>query len=53
MSQTTHEMKELERQLILARANMRADQEKLEQLAQASKPAVMAVGIPQVNPWDV
>lgn len=45
MSQTTHEMKELERQLILARTNMRADQQKLEQLAQSSKPAVMAVGI--------
>ena len=38
MSQTTNEMKDLERQLILARANMRADQEKLEQLAAASKP---------------
>ena len=45
MSQTTHEMKELERQLILARADMRADQEKLEQLANASKPSIMAVGI--------
>jgi cell division protein FtsZ len=45
MSQTTREMKELERQLILARANMRADQEKLEQLAAASKPSIMAVGI--------
>ena len=45
MSQSTHEMKELERQLILARANMRADQEKLESLAAASKPSVMAVGI--------
>jgi cell division protein FtsZ len=38
-------MKDLERQLILARANMRADQEKLESLAAASKPSVMAVGI--------
>ena len=45
MSQTTHEVKELERQLILARANVRNDQEKLEQLAQASKPSVMAIGI--------
>ena len=45
MAQTTHDVKELERQLILARANMRDDQEKLEQLARASKPAVMAIGI--------
>jgi len=45
MSQTTHEMKELEMQLMLARENMRADQEKLEQLARASKPQVMAIGI--------
>ena len=45
MSQTTREMKDLERQLILARANMRADQEKLESLALASKPSIMAVGI--------
>jgi len=45
MSQTTREMKDLERQLILARANIRADQDKLESLAQASKPSIMAVGI--------
>ena len=31
MEQSTVEMKELERQMMLARANMRADQEKLEQ----------------------
>ncbi len=45
MEQSTVEMKELERQMMLARANMRADQEKLEQLARASKPSVMAIGI--------
>jgi len=45
MEQSTVEMKELERQMMLARANMRADQEKLEQLAKASKPSVMAIGI--------
>lgn len=45
MSQTTREMKDLERQLILARANVRADQDRLESLAQASKPSIMAVGI--------
>ena len=45
MAESIDQVKELERQLMLARANVRADQEKLEKYARNSKPSVMAVGI--------